>query len=82
MKPEAFVSLYTGAYDLYESAFDWFSKATTHLPQDILEFAKAMSDYCYALTIYYEGYMTDKDLQDVTKHGRGKAFRCMSTYFV
>lgn len=41
-----------------------------------------MSYYCYAYALYYEGYMSPEELQDYSKHGRGKAYYCMNKYFV
>lgn len=79
---QAFVYLFTCARDLYHKAKEYFSKSSIQINKDVIDFCDSMSYYCYAYALYYEGYMSPADLQDFSKHGRGKAFYCMNKYFV
>ena len=76
------VPVLTASRNYYRSAYDFFSKSSNRMKQDLIDFCEAMSQYTHALALYHEGYMTSEQLEDYNVHGRGKAYRCMTFYFV
>lgn len=77
-----FTCLYTAARDLYKLSVESFKKAKLPLTNTLCSFCEAMTQYCYGYALYYEGYMTPEQLEDMTQHGRGKAYFCLKRYFV
>ena len=71
-----------GSHARYEEALKHFTKSAFPMPDAFVGFVTAMSKAVYCMALYYEGYMTQEQLEDFSIHGSGKAYFCISTCYV
>ena len=75
-----FVCLYMGSSSLYKDALTNFQKASN--PKSLVEISTAMHQLTYAMALYYQGYMTQEELDNPNVHGTGTAYYCLDCFFV
>ena len=75
-----YVVVFMGAKRLYEQACSALSESSEF--GDYVKHAKAMKDLCYAQALYYEGYMTKEQLDNIAIHGTGIAYSCLARFAV
>lgn len=62
----------------YDEAIKSFQRSTLPLPDEFIAHLEAMSQLCYGIALYYEGYMSAEQLEDFSQHGSGKAYYCIT----
>ena len=72
--------LYMGSSSLYKTALESFQKSSN--PEALVEISGAMQKLMYAMALYYQGYMTQEELDNPSIHGTGAAYYCLDNFFV
>ena len=75
-----FVCLYMGSSSLYKDALANFKKSSN--PESLVEICTVMHKLTYAMALYYQGYMTQEELDNPNVHGTGTAYYCLDCFFV
>ena len=75
-----FVCLYMGSSSLYKDALANFKKSSN--PESLVEICTAMHKLTYAMALYYQGYLTQEELDNPNVHGTGTAYYCLDCFFV
>ncbi|KAM7456097.1 hypothetical protein BLSTO_03147 [Blastocystis sp. subtype 1] len=81
LRPESrrlFTTVYMGSHVRYDEALKHFRLSASPLPDDFIHFVQVMSKVAYSAALYYEGYMTQEELEDFDVHGSGKAYFCIT----
>lgn len=71
-----------GSHVRYDEALKHFGCSALPLPDDFIHFVQVMSKVAYSAALYYEGYMTQEELEDFDVHGSGKAYFCITKCYV
>lgn len=71
-----------GSHVRYDEALKHFRQSALPLPNDFIDFVEVMSKVAYSAALYYEGYMTQEELEDFDVHGTGKAYFCITRCYV
>lgn len=71
-----------GSHVRYDEALKHFGCSASPLPVDFIQFVQVMSKVAYSAALYYEGYMTQEELEDFDVHGSGKAYFCITKCYV
>ena len=73
-----FEAVYMSVHRRYDEAIKSFQRSALPLPEEFIAHLEAMSQLCYGLALYYEGYMSEEQLEDFSQHGSGKAYYCIT----
>ena len=76
-----YVVLFMGANRLYDKAISALAKSPIEF-EEYLKHSKAMKELCFAQALYYQGYMSPEELDNVQIHGTGVAYSCLSRFDV